>query len=340
MSEQRKFEIDTLRGLACILLVSFHVVGHNSSAGLKLDNNHPMHLANEVISLLRMPLFSFLSGFVYAWRPYSGGFMEFAAGKFRRLLVPMLIVGTFFAVIQANTPGSNSGTQDWSMLHIKPVAHFWFLESLFIIFMITTLLEHFNALSKVSRFATVWLAAAAFFISNPLPTLLGLNGAAYLFPFFLLGLGCNRFGLAAKIKPKLQAIGVLFFALAIYFFLDNDTLPGSNSLERLLLSSLLCLLFISFGLKSYSLAKVGVYSFGIYLFHSIFTAASRILLGKLGLTSTPLLYISGLLAGIFLSILAIHILRRNRYTKLYVLGESIQKARTSSNGLKDAKQNV
>jgi hypothetical protein len=39
----------------------------------------------------------------------------------RRLLLPLITVGTIFAIVQAVTPGANSAVDHWWLLHIVPV---------------------------------------------------------------------------------------------------------------------------------------------------------------------------------------------------------------------------
>ena len=124
------FQIETLRGLACLLLVVYHVVGADASLGLQVTEG-PVRLLNDGLAYLRMPLFTFLSGLVYGLRPFAGSSKHFLSGKMRRLLVPMLVVGTLFAVLQALTPGTNASAGPWYLWHVQPVAHFWFVESLF-----------------------------------------------------------------------------------------------------------------------------------------------------------------------------------------------------------------
>ena len=94
----RNLEIDTLRGLACLLLVAYHVIGATPSIGLKLSDGLLREL-NDDLAYIRMPLFTFLSGFVYALRPYAGNWSAYLKGKATRLLVPMLFVGTLFALL-------------------------------------------------------------------------------------------------------------------------------------------------------------------------------------------------------------------------------------------------
>jgi peptidoglycan/LPS O-acetylase OafA/YrhL len=63
---KRNIPVDTLRGLACILLVAYHVIGVTPESGLRLHDGI-LKNANELLAYIRMPLFTFLSGFVYAW---------------------------------------------------------------------------------------------------------------------------------------------------------------------------------------------------------------------------------------------------------------------------------
>ena len=136
---ERHARIQALRGLACVLLVLYHVVGDRPANGLRVDEG-PVRWLNDGLAYLRMPLFTFLSGWVYGMRPMEGAFGQFVKGKARRLLVPMLSVGTLFALVQACIPGSNAAVQNWYALHIQPVAHYWYLESLFWVFLAVGLL--------------------------------------------------------------------------------------------------------------------------------------------------------------------------------------------------------
>ena len=93
----RQTDIDTLRALACIALVSFHVVGYTPQSGMELPAGHPLHLLQAGLTPLRMPLFIFLSGVVFCT-----GVDRFEAvpqrllSKARRLLLPLGCVGSLF----------------------------------------------------------------------------------------------------------------------------------------------------------------------------------------------------------------------------------------------------
>jgi len=138
--KDRNIEIDTLRGIACLFLVAYHVVGDTPNSGLRIENGLYRDI-NDLLIYIRMPLFTFLSGVVYAYRPFKSNIRHFILGKCRRLLLPLLVVGTTFAIIQANISSANSSINNWYLIHIIPVAHFWFIEAIFIIFMIIIPLE-------------------------------------------------------------------------------------------------------------------------------------------------------------------------------------------------------
>jgi fucose 4-O-acetylase-like acetyltransferase len=331
-SDRRNIRIDSLRGLACLLLVLYHVVGSKSTSGLQLDRSHGLVLFNEVLSYLRMPLFSVLSGYVYARRPFRQDAGAFVAGKARRLLIPMLVVGTLFALLQASVPGSNYQVTDWRMLHVVPVAHYWFLESLFVIFMAILALEHINALSTTPRFVAVMVVAAGMFVSEPFPVYFGLAGAAYLFPFVLFGLWCGRFASTAKDDTRLHLqLGFTVMLIAIlHSVMVNQALPDSHSLTALAMGLGGCLILLRSGIESTSLASVGCHSFAIFLFHAVASAASRIVLTKAGLTSLYVMVPVGMLAGIALPVLAALWLKNVPLWSQWVLGESVPKRAPST----------
>jgi fucose 4-O-acetylase-like acetyltransferase len=333
-SDRRNTRIDTLRGLACLLLVLHHVVGNNSTSGLQLDRSHGLVLFNEVLSYLRMPLFSVLSGYVYARRPFRQDAGAFIVGKARRLLIPMLVVGTAFALLQAAVPGSNSQITDWGLLHVVPVAHYWFLESLFVIFMAILALEHINALATKPRFFAVMAGAAVMFLTEPFPVYFGLAGAAYLFPFVLFGLWCGRFSDTANDKPRLQLqLGLVAVLVASWYaFLVGQALPGNHSLTALALGCGACLILMRSRIELPALARVGRHSFAIFLFHAAASAASRIALTKVGAASIYVLVPVGMVAGIALPAIAAMWLKNVTWWGQWVLGESMSKRAPAKSG--------
>ena len=296
--KQRDVSIDTLRGLACIFLVAYHVIGASAHDGLRIESGVVRDL-NDLLSYVRMPLFTFLSGFVYAARPFRDNVKKFVSGKFRRLIIPMLTAGTLFALAQMAIDGTNSKTTDWYLLHIYPVGHYWFIEALFIIFLIVIPLEKFHALEKPQSFAAAFFVVAIVYPFIPNTRLLSLGGVVYLFPYFLAGLAISRFSLheAFRLSHGVAGLGVVIGALGMHYLQTIDIGP-KRAYPALAIGIITCICLLSLRMKDRLLAHIGRHSYAIYIYHVFFTAGARIFLTRAGITNDYLLFCASLGLGL------------------------------------------
>ena len=321
--------LDTLRGLACLLLVLFHVIGSDPSTGLRIADG-PLRVLNDGLVYLRLPLFTFLSGMVYGLRPFAGDSRAFLVGKARRLLVPMLFVGTLFALAQSLLPATNFGgaggrDRDWLLLHIEPVAHFWFVESLWWIFVLTWGLERARVLATPGRLAAVWLLAAAVDLMIPGPRWFAVDGAIFLLPYFLGGLAASRFSLVPELgRPWPRALVAAIAALAIVQLGIPVPNPDRHTLWILLAGIALCALGVGVRVEAPWLARVGASSYAIYVFHIFFTAAVRIGLEKGGVSMLPLQIALGVAVGLLGPMLVERLAQRRAVVSLLLLGQSFR----------------
>jgi peptidoglycan/LPS O-acetylase OafA/YrhL len=320
----RNLEIDTLRGLACILLVLFHVIGYSPQDGLQVDDGM-LRDVNDALAYLRMPLFTFLSGFVYAYRPFQEGMAQFLQGKARRLLIPLLVVGALFMLVRALAPQANDAAdQGPLMFFLAPANHFWFLEALFLVFLVIVPLEALGVLKRERGLLLTLALFASFFLLNIETDWLSLGGAFFLMPFFLLGLWLCRF------EPE-QRIGVNRYWLALWGGVAVTVLmlqlpEHKHSLHALVLSLLFCLSLYMARPRSRWLAVVGLYSYSIYLFHVFFTAGARIGLYQTGITSIWVHVALGLAAGLAFPAVVEMVAARSRYLRTLFLGKRFQAA--------------
>ena len=319
----KDLRIDTLRGLACIFLVLFHIIGNGAESGLKIQSGTLREL-NDLLAYIRMPLFTFLSGYVYALRPFRGGSFIYIKGKACRLLLPMLVTGTFFAIIQNLTPGSNNSVQNWFMLHIIPVAHFWFVEALFLIFITVLLLEKLNLFSHKKSTLIVIALAGLLFLSSLNTRYFAGSGALYLLPFFLSGMFVKRFSVSGS---KLIGMGIMLGVIvALYFkFPDFNASKYQRDLFTLLVGIAACTSLFFISIKNFALSVIGQYSYAIYIFHVFFTAATRIFLYKAGVHDISVIITLSLIFGLVGPIIVEHILNMNAYTRTLFLGKRFDK---------------
>ena len=315
-------QIETLRGLACLLLVAYHVVGADASLGLLVADG-PVRWLNDGMAYLRMPLFTFLSGLVYGLRPFGGNSKAFLSGKVRRLLVPMVVVGTLFAVLQAVTPGTNSSAGPWYLWHVRPIAHFWFVESLFWVFVLVWALERWSWLQTARGFAGVFALACGLYLSVRGWPWFGMEGAIYLLPYFLGGLAATRFSLRVPLaKPWVKAVLWVCAVGAVVWMGVPVSNPDRRTVWMLLSGLSLCLLCLSFGWSNRRLAGIGRHSYAIYLFHVFFTAAARIALHRLQIDFMPLDLVVGVVLGLAGPMWVERLASRFKWTAVLLLGKS------------------
>ncbi|MES2480580.1 MAG: acyltransferase [Pseudomonadota bacterium] len=314
-------QINTLRGLACVLLVLFHVVGNNSDAGLRLPADHWLAQVNAALAYLRMPLFAVIAGYVYAIRPIGPRWQTFAAGKLRRLLLPLLTLGTLFGLMQMATPGVNAqGEASPLMMHIVPVGHFWFLEAMLLIFALTVVLERLRLLDTLVSTLLVLVIATGLFAFARVPHYFAFDGALFLLPFFIGGLTARRFNLNGRAGAAVAAF-VLLVCLAL--LMDAPLERPVDAVVRVGIGLAAAWLLFAARVRWAPLDWVGKHSYGIFLMHVFFTATARIILRKLGVDNLALLVPLGVLAGVGGPVLVIHLLDHAPWLRMVLLGEKL-----------------
>lgn len=311
--------IDTLRAIACLALVSYHVVGGSSASGMELPPDHWLVILNGTFVDMRMPLFSFLSGCVFvSLEHHTRNPGQMVRSKMRRLLLPMLSVGTLFWIAgtlmgQAQPP--------WVTLLYMPYSHFWFLQATFLIMAIFLLL-HAVWPGHSTRLAAVLMGIAALiWVSEQraTPNLFSINQAAYLMPFFMLGYLCAHGTLLNRLKSHVSKTFAALILLALIMLgfvlmLGNVNSPDAagHPLMTLLIGMPFCLSMLILAPRHRGLARLGGYSYSIYLFHIFFTAGSFETLRALA-PNTPdiLVWGLGLAAGLLGPIAVHHALMRH-----------------------------
>jgi peptidoglycan/LPS O-acetylase OafA/YrhL len=334
-SKKKSLEIETLRGLACLLLVLYHVIGP-LGGGLKIDVGSPFRVIADSMVYVRMPLFTFISGYIYSLYKIRGNdFSAYVVGKVRRIIVPLFCVGVPFSVLQALGPGVNKdvGVMDALLSFYLPVNHFWFLQAVFIIFTFVGLLEWRGWLRSATRLYLLLAFAAMVFLLPPFALdAFGINGAIYLLPFFVLGMiGHEK---VSEIRQSLKVIGPLVFVLIALVLLyvatvNRELIVDRRSLVGLLVGCVSCVALLSSNVQVRGLIWLGGYSYAIFLFHVLFAAASRFALGRLGVHDEGVLVLSGVACGLLGPVLLSSIFSRFTLTSVLFLGERATRKKPS-----------
>ena len=311
ITPEKDLRIETMRGLALFLMVAGHVIGSSSDLGMKVPDDSVLRYLYESLVYIRMPLFTAISGYVYALRPLNSGsdLPRFYHGKFKRIGIPLLTVSTLFFVLQMVVPNTNDKPQlsEIFSIYLFSYAHFWFLQSIFCIFVVIALLEKAGWLLTLRSYGLVFaVALAASFAWERFPNMFSLDRAIQLFPFFLLGLGLYRFSERLITRRNVMTMAV---ALAILTGIDQAYLFALVELDEsdqavvgtaLGLAAISLLIARRFYFKP--LAWLGYFSFEIYLFHVFGTAGARIGLNKLQVHDLWLVFTVSMAMGLLLPV--------------------------------------
>jgi fucose 4-O-acetylase-like acetyltransferase len=299
--------VQTLRGIACLLLVAFHTVGATAAAGLHVADNSPYRVFTNLFVHVRMPLFTFLSGLVYAYRPLRAGqVLQFSGKKLRRLALPFIVASTLLYCLNVALHHEAPPVQQMWTIYVFPFKHLWFVQALLLVFAALVALESLGALSTFPRFMLVFAFSLGLYFYGPFESQpFGLHNATYLLPFFLGGLGAHRYRDLLHLRRVLIAT-VLCFVVAqgfhTYTVLTRALGPIVPSEDR---SPIHLLIGLSASLSAVQLLprmrlmeRIGGSAYPIYLYHPLFVAAIFFAAGAPGAGSTGLLFVLAGVAGL------------------------------------------
>ena len=306
----RVYPIETMRGLAVLALVSYHVIGSTPGSGLELGYPHPLRFFADGLVDLRMPFFAFVAGFVFGVKPVTpGGYADFLRGKWRRLAIPGALAALIFALASSIMgTGFARGLPDLWQVFFLPYAHFWFLQSILLIFVFAggiLALTGGRYLPALFGASVLLFLFAPYVPGNPF----SVNGAIYLLPFFLLGLIFERHQHSLMIEtPLIVGLALPVALTCLAWNVWHYETAGHLSLQRqdvqsLMMGLALSVLAIQLLPHLPQLGILGPYAFTIYLYHVLATAGAREVLYGLGLTATAPVFLSCLAAGIIAPVL-------------------------------------
>lgn len=326
---KRDLVVDTLRGVACLLLVAMHVIGYDEGSGIRVSDESAFRWFTDSFVYLRMPLFSFLAGFVYAWRPVTatGSYLGFMGKKVRRLLVPYVIFVPLIGIAQTIVPDTNNPTDmapvEWLIFSLAP---YWFLLATFWIFAVVALLDSFRLLRN--PVVVIGVVVALAIVNAVVPhdvEFLQLSSALSLSTFFVAGVAASRFAWREKGTwlgwVMLATAGGLFAYTQLGFLGMVNEVHSRTDMIGMALGIAFPLAFLALGVRFFPLAWVGGFSSGIFLIHPFVTAGARSILTRVGVDNTVILFLACTTIGIFGSI-GVTILLQKFIVGRFVLGES------------------
>lgn len=314
----RNIRVDTLRGLACCFLVLSHTIG-----GMSFPESSQYFKFIDVFSYIRMPLFTFLSGIVYTYRPFEPDKInKYIKGKFNRLIIPMLIIGSIYGIVRYHTLGAHHSDYNIYTMHIYPVAYFWFVEAILLVFLLMIPIEYFKLFNSLGKGICLILISI---LISPLFNdiyILSINGFFYLLPYFLFGVFVIRFSVEGIVSYKFKVFLFLFIIITclLHYYDYVNIGPPKTSYFSFFIGCIFCFVLYCMNLKIKYLSIIGLYSYTIYLYHGFFTSGFRIILSRFNMDNVNFIITICFLAGIFIPIILHFVFMKNRYSSFLLIG--------------------
>jgi peptidoglycan/LPS O-acetylase OafA/YrhL len=193
------------------------------------------------------------------------------------------------------------------------------------VFLVIWALERWNVIQSSRGYGLVFTLACVLYLNLRGWSWLGLEGAIYLMPYFLVGLAVSRFKLASWVACRPVWLGLAALALCGVLLMGMPVPnPDRRTLLMLITGISLCLLLISWNAAVSWLENIGRHSYAIYLFHVFFTAALRIGLERLKIDGLLLPILFGILLGLAGPILVDWIASKFKWSALLLLGKSVK----------------
>lgn len=322
---------DALKGYACLLVVLGHVMIGIRTAGGSIP--FFAETAETFIWSFHIDLFMFLSGYVYSVTggfKSKGGKLKFLGNKLLNLGVPYFVFSSLYIAVNSLIPGVNTpySLTDILFLWKTPVAQYWFLYALFWLFVFWTVLP-----DKIPNYIKTAGLYAVFVILKIFGVNMGFLDSS-MNCVLAFGLGTCLKSLSVEKIPTFARVGIVILHLISAVVIIKTGIVNYLFVDDLLtvfgIFSSVCFIYTLSKISAVSrfLDFICTYSFQIYLLHTFFTAAVRILLIKFGISNYAVNIAAGLIFGIFLPVVIAKIAALTPYLDFFFApARSIKKMR-------------
>jgi fucose 4-O-acetylase-like acetyltransferase len=292
----------------------------------------------RIIYTFHMPLFFFLSGWLYHHGKYA--YRELMSAKIQRLLFPFALIAGLFLVIKigAGMFFELENPVDYRNVYailVNPIQSYvpslWYVHSLFIIFAIYPLLRRFISdfwLLVIFIGLNIWMDSDVAFYGKMI----------HNSPFFIAGIifRNNEAMLSRWLNGTMFTVSflALLFTSSCYSLKNYFTQDTLGQYPMVFMAGICGTLMIIMASRKIATSDArvirtlatatGIYSMSIYLFHTLFESATRIVLMQtLREFRLPfeLVLVPAVVAGlIFPLALEKYFLRKNYMTRRFLLG--------------------
>lgn len=282
--KQRLETFDIARAICIILVVIGHFNPDEAPAWWKVTNS--------CIYSFHMPVFLFVSGFIYAFYFKKGNYLHFMWKKVKRIFIPYLMASLIVVSIKLFTQGEAyvehpvTLTTYLEMFYLPAAGYYlWFVWALFIMFAVVHLFQ-----SRLGHTILFTLSIAIYFLPFELPYAFCLKEFQEKWVYFMCGVMIVDYQMWKSFDSRWFWAASITCYITLYCCLNtlNHThyifvaIAGTGmviSISKMLES----LIWV----KRRVLLPVAMSSFTIYLYHTTFSGFAKAAFAKMSMSNDP-----------------------------------------------------
>lgn len=321
---KRRIEwIDNLKAFTCFLVIYGHLIQSLIKSGIdpiiKIDE-----FINYFIYLFHMPLFMCISGILYFKNNNEFTFKQykdFITKKIINLGIPYLtfyIIYMLMNTIFSNSVNNAKGIDGWIGIINDPIPPYWFLYTLISIFIVIPIIESILKNKYISMTLFLFLKLISIVFSTKIyfiDSIMKWGIYFYFGRFIKLNNSSNK----RLIYNNICLILYILFSVVLYFLKLKINVYVYN---------ILAIFFAIFGIiimvsifkklnNSIILDTYKKYTMQIFLTHTIFAAACRIILLKCNIKIYILHLFVGIIASIYIPVIMSKISEKIKWTEFF-----------------------
>lgn len=282
--------IDQSKGIAIILVVLGHAILGFQSSSMFTEYNHVFDYINFTIYSFHMPLFFMISGYTYSKFEKvknSKEYKNLITKKALNLLIPYFVFCSIQILIKSILSGSTNQTvsiKDIVLLPIIPQEQFWFLYTLFFIFIIVVFMDIKINKKIVILITLVLLNLVEIHMTNIVFAITSVCAYAIYFYIGILIYQKSDNKILELKNKYILLINVILYIMINIFVYNTDLNVDLERLLSLVMATLGSFIIISITrlkLNNKYINFIGRYSYEIFLLHTIFGSGIRIILLKI-----------------------------------------------------------
>ena len=327
-TKDREKWVDYVKVIACVLVV----LGHFFQSMVKstiIPDNDLYSWFNKTIYYFHVPLFFICSGYLYQKYSRIKNILDWKNNIIKKLIalgIPYFVFSIVTWILKTMFAGSVNDEMSGlaETLFKNPTAPYWYLYSLFFIFLITITYKNKTNKMLLIAFAIV-LKAIALLTGG-----VGIYAISTVMAneiWFVIGMCLTDIDMD-KMNNRFvgMLLEIIFIVLSVVAYKQNIT----NGLVTFILGLLACVsvLWIMISCRRYNnrfMDYVAKYTMPIFLMHTLFAAPVRIVLMKMGLTNSIIQIVIGLAISFIGPICTAIVLEKTKYLEFVMYPNKVIK---------------